>query len=94
VFGANAGEVDSVSCAKAGPCAVGGYYVDGSAQAQAYLADETGGVWGAPAEVPGSGALNVTGAQVRSLSCVGTGSCAAAGDFRDNTGLQAFVTSP
>ena len=51
--------VSTVTCAKAGFCAAGGEYtessggLDGSGAEQAFVVDETNGVWGTAIEVPG-----------------------------------------
>jgi hypothetical protein len=90
------GAVDSVSCTKTGACTAGGYSVDGSGAGQAFAVERKNGVWNAAVEVPGTAALNLGGdARVWSISCLGAGSCAAGGSYRDQTGVsQAFVTSP
>ena len=61
---------ESVSCASAGNCTVAGHYTDDRNKTQAFIDDESGGTWGSPQQVPGTGALNVSGAaDVTSLSC-------------------------
>ena len=50
--------VGSVSCAAAGNCAAGGFYVDGAEEWQAFVVDETNGTWGNAIEVPGTATLN------------------------------------
>ena len=67
-------------------------------QYQAYVVDETNGVWGTAEIVPGTTAINVgDGAAVSSVSCTAAGACTAGGYYdvgqagspaRD---LQAFV---
>lgn len=85
--------VNSVSCATAGNCAAGGFYY-GSAGAQAFVVNETDGVWGDAIDVPGSAALNTGGgAQVLSISCATAGNCAAGGLYYDNTGGHPFVAN-
>ena len=86
----NQGEaaVNSVSCASAGNCAVGGFYSDSSRQ-QAFVASEVNGTWHAAREVAGT--LNQVDAAVNSVSCASAGNCAAAG-YYSNRG-QAFVAS-
>jgi hypothetical protein len=77
--------ITSISCESAGNCAAGGSYKDGSAQVEAFVADETGGTWGNAEEVPGSAALNASGnASVNSVSCA-AGSCAAGGIYKDGS---------
>jgi hypothetical protein len=91
--GGNA-RVFSVSCASAGNCVAGGYYADGSGAFQAFVVTERRGTWLRAIEVPGSGALNVGGdAQVSSVSCTRTGSCAAGGQYQGGSGLQGFVVN-
>ncbi len=87
--------VTSVSCASTGNCAAGGAYTDGSGRYEAFLVDETTGVWGNAREVPGTATLNVGGyATVNSISCPIAGNCSAGGSYRDTkTTNQAFVVS-
>jgi hypothetical protein len=87
--------VSSVSCASAGNCGVGGFYIDGSGHGQAFVAVERNGRWGRAVEVPGSGALNAGGpAGVNSVSCPSAGNCAAGGLYVDGSGHdQGFVVS-
>jgi myo-inositol catabolism protein IolC len=87
--------VYSVSCAVAGSCAAGGYYLDGSGHDQAFVVSEKNGVWGKAVEVPGSAVLNLGGqAEVYSVSCAAAGSCAAGGYYFDGLDQsQAFVVS-
>jgi hypothetical protein len=86
---------NSVSCASAGNCAVGGLYGDRSGHGQAFVAGEANGTWQASIEVPGTRALNKGGnASVTSVSCAPAGSCVAGGYYADSSGhLQAFVAS-
>ncbi len=92
--GGDAG-VNSVSCASAGNCAAGGFYVDGSGNQQGFVVNETNGTWRRAIEVPGSGALNAGGiAEVNSVSCRSAGNCAADGFYMDGSGhFQALVVS-
>ena len=85
--------VDSVSCASAGLCAAGGFYEDGSSNAQAFVASEKSRRWGKATEVPGSGALNAgESAAVDSVSCGSVRDCAAGGYYHDGSGHgHAFV---
>ena len=86
----------SVSCASAGNCSAGGYYTDGSGGLQALVASQVNGTWGAAAEVPGTGSLNVGGsAQTSSVSCASPGNCSAGGYyFSSSSGQsQAFADS-
>lgn len=83
------GSVASISCTPAGNCAAGGYYLDASAPGgqQAFLVDETNGVWGNPIDVPG-----VAGGGVGSVSCASAGNCAAVGGSGAD-GYPGFVIS-
>jgi hypothetical protein len=85
--------VSSLSCPSAGYCSAGGSYVDGSGHTQAFVVDETKGVWGDAEEVPGTATLNTGGlADVSSLSCPSAGYCSAGGHYVDSSSLfQAFV---
>ena len=93
--------VTSVSCASPGNCAAGGSdYTSNDAPVvgQAFVMDETGGVWGSAEEVPGTVALNVgEDASVDSVSCTAVGDCVAGGYYNVGTtgsstrDLQAFV---
>jgi hypothetical protein len=86
---------ESVSCSSAGNCAAGGLYTDGSGNEQAFVASQVNGTWQKAQEVPGTAALNVTGAgETWSVSCAAAGTCTAAGNYRDGSGhLQAFAVS-
>jgi hypothetical protein len=85
--------VKSVSCALAHNCAAGGFYTDSHGHHQAFVIDETNGVWGTAIEVPGSGNLNKGGqAEIRSISCARPQYCTAGGYYTGGFGgHQAFV---
>ena len=77
-------EVYSVSCRSSGNCSAGGYYENASGNQQAFVVNQTGGVWGRAEEVPGTASLNAGGdAVVYSVSCSSAGNCAAGGYYRD-----------
>jgi hypothetical protein len=84
--------VNSVSCATAGNCAVGGYY---NADFQAFVASEQNGTWKTAIKVPGTGALNIgRWAGVTSVSCASPGNCLAGGYYTDSSAdQQVFVAS-
>ena len=88
-------QVAAVSCATAGNCAAVGNYEDVAAHQQALVVNEANGIWGSAIEVPGTAALNTGGdARVSSVSCTGTGNCAAAGSYLDGSGFyQVFVVT-
>jgi hypothetical protein len=89
----NDAEVFSVSCPSAGNCVAGGFYTDSSATFQALVASERNGHWGNAIEVPGSGALNSGGAEVKSVSCTSVGKCGAAGIYTHIGNTQGLVVS-
>jgi hypothetical protein len=86
---------NSVSCASAGNCAVGGFYRDGFGHFQVFVVSERNGTWGTAIEVPGSGGLNAgRDARLTSVSCGSAGNCAAGGFYTDGSGgRQAFAVS-
>jgi hypothetical protein len=83
----------SVSCASPGNCSAGGFYTDGSANAQAFVVNEVNGTWQNAIELPGTAALNKGGdAYFDSVSCASAGNCSAGGFYTDGSGhAQAFV---
>ena len=89
---------NSVSCASAGNCSAGGYYVNysgGSFLDEALVVTEKNGSWGTAQEVPGTAALNQGGgAGTNSVSCASAGNCSAGGYYTDASGhAQAFVVN-
>jgi hypothetical protein len=92
---AESADVQSLSCGSPGNCAVGGYYIDSAGHQQAFVAAEVGGTWHKAIEVPGTGALNTGGrAWVESVSCTGSGYCAAGGYYTSpGVDTQAFVVT-
>jgi hypothetical protein len=91
--------VNSVSCASAGNCVVGGSYSD-SAGVPAFVDSETGGIWGQPIQVPGTSALsNIGFVAVDLVSCprADVSDCALAGEVTTRVNgkfrFQAFVDS-
>ena len=87
------GEVQAISCAAAGDCALGGDYLDVNDQFQAFLATEAGGHWAKAAKVPGIGSLNAGGhSEVEAVSCRRAGYCTATGlSKRSATVYTAFA---
>jgi len=87
--------VTSVSCASAGNCAAGGSYQDGHGHILVFVVDERNGRWGTAIEIPGTTRLNTGGyPQVSSVSCGGTGNCAAGGWYLDSShNRHAFIVS-
>ena len=73
----------------------GGLYSDSSSSSQAFVVNETGGVWGNAIEPPGFSALNAGGnGHIASVSCSSPGNCAAGGTYSDSSGNnQTFVVN-
>jgi len=65
-LGGSAG-FNSISCATAGNCSAGGFYAAKNTHTQAFVVNETNGVWGTAKEVPGTAALNATRAATASV---------------------------
>lgn len=88
--------VSSVSCASAGNCAAGGYWLtnDGSeynlSSNHAFLATETRGAWTAQ-RVPGLSAMHSSDSAIHLVSCRPRRGCTAIGDFR--AGARQIFTS-
>jgi hypothetical protein len=85
----------SVSCGAVGDCSLGGhYFAHTSGIERAFVASETGGVWGAAEQVPGA-AVTHKGefGATQSVSCPSTGNCAAGGLYPGSppAGQQAWV---
>jgi hypothetical protein len=80
-------EVSSLSCRSAGNCSVIGEYRDAEPRGEVFEANETDGVWGAAAELPGLAALTAGPASSATpsglVSCTAPGDCTAAGDYFD-----------
>ena len=82
----------SLSCASAGDCTAGGSYRASPGQ-QGFVVSEVHGTWGQVQQVPGLVALNKEHfATVSSVSCTGSGDCAAGGSYLDLHGVsQGYV---
>ncbi|HVB70104.1 MAG TPA: fibronectin type III domain-containing protein [Acidimicrobiales bacterium] len=82
-------------CSSVGRCAIGGGYTLAGGAGEAFVADETGGVWGNAIEVPGSVTLNTgQSAIVDSIACPSDGSCEAVGVYEDSSqNYHAMVAS-
>jgi hypothetical protein len=87
-------QVSSISCASAGNCAAGGYYTDVNLAQQAFLMNETKGVWGNATQVPGVHTLEQNNwSYVTSISCATVGNCAAGGVYSGSGDYQVFVVN-
>ncbi len=87
--------VFSIDCNSSGGCSAGGYYTDSSNNDQAFVENETSGIWGTAVEVSGTAALNIGGsAGVLALACGSVGNCSAGGNYTDSLGnSQGFVVN-
>jgi hypothetical protein len=83
----SAGE-EALSCGGAGSCVTGGQYqFDATGRSRAYVAQETGGTWGAARRIAGNldaGDFSST----RAVSCASPGNCAAGGAYSDAHGNE------
>jgi hypothetical protein len=71
-----------IACTSSGNCVSGGTFTDGSVAQQAFISQETNGVWSSAIEV--AAALNVGGAAgMIAISCPTAGSCTAEGSYTD-----------
>jgi hypothetical protein len=84
----------AMSCASAGNCSAGGFYVGRSGQ-QAFVVNEVNLKWGVAQQVPGTAALNKSGnAQTLAVSCASAGNCSAGGYYNyTHADEQAFVVN-
>jgi len=88
-------QVSSVSCASAGNCSAGGWYMDSSALDDPLVVSEVNGKWHNAIRVPGMTALtrHIFGT-VSSVSCSSAGNCSAGGWYTDSADLvQPFVVN-
>jgi len=83
----NAAAPGPIVCTSAGNCVSGGEYSDGLANVQAFLSQETNGVWSSATEI--AAALNAGGeAGITALSCPSAGSCTAVGFYTDDSSVE------
>ena len=81
---AHIAHLDEVTCPSVHFCeAIGGYFTD-SGQKRPMVVSETDGVWGTPQELTAPPNSSFVGYQY-SVSCSSPNSCAAGGDYLDNT---------
>jgi hypothetical protein len=87
--------VNSISCASPGNCGAGGGYGNSARDEEAFVADQTNGVWGKAHEVHGIRALNTGGVSTfTTLSCGAPGDCSAGGQYTTDTRTsQAWAVS-
>src|SRR5262249_14949353 len=88
----NEEQVTAVSCASAGNCAATGNAGNATGHSQVWVADEVGGTWGPPQEIPGFAGLDVgILSDVQLISCAFLGNCATGGQLSIQNGLMAYV---
>ena len=88
----NEEQVTAVSCASAGNCAATGNAGNATGHSQVWVADEAGGTWGPPHEIPGFASLDVgVLSDAQSISCASPGNCATAGQLNNLNGPVAYV---
>jgi hypothetical protein len=94
-LGTKGSAVNTVSCASAGNCSAGGYYLDRRSHSQAFVVAEHNGVWGKAQELPGTAPLNAGGsANVSTMSCAAPGDCSLGGTYQNKAGqIELFVAT-
>src|SRR3954451_15030 len=87
--GAGPSRLASVSCPSAGNCGAIGFYADSERKGQAFLLNETAGVWASAVEAtpPGDAGENPA-VFLTSLSCASAGNCTAVGTYNDSSKNQ------
>ncbi len=83
--------VNAINCSAVNSCVAVGFYTDASRHHQAFIVEETDGIWGSTQEV--AALLNAGGdAVATSVSCAAPGSCVVGGRYVDANGAQrAFI---
>jgi hypothetical protein len=82
-------QVESVSCSSPGNCSAGGVYSETDTHSQAFVVNETDGVWERAEEVPGTAVLNKgADAGINSVSCASPGNCSAGGFYAVRRGAK------
>ncbi|HEV3443365.1 MAG TPA: hypothetical protein VG099_01925, partial [Gemmataceae bacterium] len=86
-------DLTRVSCPAAGSCSAAGSYFDAKGHTQAFVINQSKGVWSKAEAAPGVAKLNAGGiAAINAISCAAAGTCAAGGTYREVSGNeQAFV---
>lgn len=76
-------QLTSMSCPSSGNCVAGGFYTDAWGNEQAFVVDETAGVWGNAIELlPGTAALSGEILAIPTqVSCPTAGNCTVGGDY-------------
>lgn len=85
--------VSSISCASSGNCAAGGYDGGRQGSSQAFMVNETDGIWRevVTISVPSSGGASKE-SSVNAVSCATPNRCNGGGTYLTRTASQAFVT--
>ncbi len=83
--------VSAISCPAVNSCVAAGFFTDATKHHQAFVVEETNGIWGSTQEVAGT--LNVGGdAVATAVSCAAAGSCVVGGRYVDGAGARrAFI---
>jgi len=81
----------AISCVTVGNCSAGGFYQDGNGT-QAFVADETNGIWQDASPVAAQWNINYT-ASLTAINCPAQNYCVAAGSYTDAGGAQVFIDS-
>jgi hypothetical protein len=97
----NAGDiadVQSISCASPGNCAVGGTYKTAAFLFQGYVVSQKNGTWGNAIEIANLGTLNKGGnVDTVKVGCVSAGNCVAGGEYLtapgEDSATRAFMAS-
>lgn len=91
----NNAAVEAIACTLPGDCSVTGYYNDASNNQQAFVANQSDGIFASAIEIPGTGALNTDGnAFTGSISCGVDGACSTGGYYEDSSqNYQSFVVN-
>src|SRR5579875_2121552 len=86
--------LSTISCPTVGNCVTGGGYTDNLGGIQAFLATETGSVWGDAEGIPSVAGRNVGYAQTKVVSCRSVGNCTVVGTYTDGyLTIQSFDVS-
>ncbi len=77
---------ETVACPAVGQCSAVGVYLNASGHSELFVVDESNGVWGTAAVMPGIAALNDLGnAFGGALSCTSPGNCTAGGTYNEGS---------
>ena len=87
-------EATSIACPSAGNCAAGGFYASRTGLSQAFVANETNGIWHAARAVrPPASQQPFKDSEIAAISCSSAGNCAAGGDAARQGPLGTLVVT-